>query len=155
MANVDNPNGFRALQTTSGSKPQVLSGYTKTGVTLNPGDAIIVDGTTGLIDIATSSSTAIYGVCQSKVTGETGVSKRVNFIPASRDVIFEGQCSGTLTQATIGDTCDIEGTTGIMEINEDSTTTNVVRIIGLSDRPGNDLGANARVKFTFVGSQWA
>lgn len=155
MANKDNPNGFRVLQTVSGTVPMVLSGLTVTGLSIKPGDAVIKDGSTGLLDIATASSTAIFGVCQSEVTGETGVSKKINYIPATEDVIWEGQCSGTLTQAMMGDTCDIEGTTGIMEINENATSTNVVRLIELSDRPDNAMGANARVKFKFTLNQFA
>lgn len=155
MANKDNPNGFRVLQTVSGTEPMVLSGLTVTGLTVAPGDALVKDASTGLLDIATASSTAIFGVCQSKVTGETGVSKKINYIPVTEDIIWEGQCSGTLTQAMSGDTCDIEGTTGIMEINENATSTNVVRIIEMSDRPDNAMGANARVKFKFTLNQFA
>lgn len=154
MANVDNPNGFRALQTVSGQKPMVLSGYTKVNVTLNPGDALIIDGSTGLLDIATAASTAVFGVCQSKVTGEAGVSKMINYIPASKDIIFEGQCSGTFAMTMVGTSVNIEGTTGVMEIDEDGSTTGVARIVGLSDAPGNAVGNNARVKFIWAKSSF-
>jgi len=155
MANKDNPHGFRALQTVSGTVPMVLKGLTTTGLTIAPGDAVIKDASTGFLTIATAASASIFGVCQSKVTGETGVSKEINYIPATEDVIWEGQCSGTLTQAMMGDTCDIEGTTGIMEVNENATSKNVVRLIELSDKPDNAMGANARVKFKFTLNQFA
>lgn len=155
MANRDKPNGFSAVQMLgagSGAFP-LETAYTDSNVTLNAGDAVTMlsDGT---IAIATSSSAAILGVCQTKVTGETGVRKKITYIPALPNVVFAGQCSGTFSPVNAGESVDIEGTTGIMEINEDAQSTGVARIIGLEKRIDNAAGANARVRFVWAKSQY-
>lgn len=153
MANKDLPNGFRAAMAGSGSPPPVFEAMTKANIALSPGDALIMLSN-GTVDIATASSTAIFGVCQSKVTAESGVSKKIRYIPALDDLIFEGQCSGTFTPVNVGESVDIEGTTGIMEINEDAQSVGCARIVGLAGGVDNAAGANARVFFTWTKSQW-
>ena len=153
MANKDLPNGFRAVMSGSGSPPPVFEVKTKANLALNPGDFIVMLSN-GTVDIATASSTAIFGLCQSKVTAESGVSKKIRYIPALDDLIYEGQCSGTFTPVNVGESVDIEGTTGIMEVNEDAQSTGVIRIVGLAKGVGNAAGANARVNFTITKSQW-
>ena len=153
MANVDNPNGFRAVKSLSGSFIPTFEYYTKTALALQPGDAVVLLST-GLVDIATAASASIFGVCQSKVTAETSVSKKVLVVPASRDLVFEGQCSGTFTPGNVGEAVDIEGATGVMEVNENAQSVGVVQLLGLSKAPNNAAGANARVYFTWKKSQW-
>lgn len=154
MANLDNPNGFRAEFTITGTRIPVLTEQTKVNVTLHIGDALIKDPATGLLDIALATSSAIYGFSVCDVVGEAGVSKDVSFVPATKDIVFSGQCSGTYSVALSGDDVDIEGTTGIMEINEDSSTYGVVHILGLDTTWGNAVGANARVYFLVGVSQF-
>lgn len=153
MANVDNPNGFRAVKSLSGSYIPTFEYMTKANLALQPGDAVVMLSN-GTVDIATSSSAAIFGVCQSKVTAESGVSKKVLVVPASRDLVFEGQCSGTFSPVNVGEAVDIEGTTGIMEINEDAQSVGCVQLLGLSKAVDNEAGANARAYFTWKKSQW-
>lgn len=152
MANVDNPNGFmyEGSKTGTGSAP-LIEVTTKSALTLAEGDAVIIL-TTGLIDIAASTSGQLYGVAAEPVTGATGVQKKVLVYPALRTAIFSGQTSGTMAQTDIGEAVDIEGTTGIMEVNENASTEGVIQIIGL--KPGSAVGANARVLFSILRSSY-
>ena len=63
----------------------------------------------------------------------------------SPDTEFVGQCSGDSVQTIVNTACDIEGTTGIMEVNEDATTEDVIWITGLL--PQDEVGTNGRVLF--------
>jgi hypothetical protein len=152
MANVDRPNGFNAIAPNGSTVPM----YTYTaanGVPMVPGDAVVL-GNDGKITIATAASTSIFGVCQSKVNGVAGTVETVKVIPAMRDLVFSGQCSGD-PAALIGRLCDIEGTTGIMELNAGADAVGVARIIGYEGNLGNEASANARVLFTWNLSQFA
>jgi hypothetical protein len=122
-------------------------------LSLNPGDAVILLST-GVIDIASATSAAILGVCQGKVTAEAGVQKKVLVVPALKNIVFSGQCSGTYSPVNAGESVDIEGTTGIMEIDENAQDIGVARIVGLEGGINNAVGANARVLFTWAKSQW-
>lgn len=152
MANKDTPNGFKAVMNLGGGAIPMLPGMTKANIALSPGDAVIMlsDGT---IDIALATSALILGVCQSKVTAESAVSKAITYVPALDNIVFSGQCSGTYTPVNAGELVDIEGATGVMEINEDAQSVNVARIIGLDQHVDNAAGANARVLFTWSKSQ--
>lgn len=153
MPNLDNPNGFRAVKSLSGSFIPTFEYMTQANLALQPGDAVILNSG-GTVNIAGAASPAIFGICQSRVTAESGVSKKVLIVPASRDLVFEGQCSGTFTPVNVGEAVDIEGTTGIMEINEDAQSVGVAQILGLAKGLDNAAGANARVLFTWKKSQW-
>ena len=152
MANKDYPNGFKAIAPAGTALP-LYTYNTKSNLSLSPGDAVILMST-GVVDIATASSAAILGVCQSKVTGETGVQKQVAVVPAYKDILFSGQCSGDYSPVNAGESVDIEGTTGIMEINENAQSAGVARIVGLEGGIDNAVGTNARVLFTWAKSQW-
>lgn len=145
MANVDNASGFVVANASGGPVP-IKYGTTKSNLTLTAGDLIIML-TTGLIDIAVAGSTAIHGLCVQSVTAVAATQKTVAYVPALETIEFEGQCSGTMAQTDIGEAVDIEGTTGIMEVNEDANSTAVIRITDLAKNTGNAVGANARVKF--------
>jgi hypothetical protein len=151
MANVDNPNGFFAVANLGGGAIPIWHGTTKSNLTLAAGDALIV-ATTGLIDIAGATSASILGVCTKAITGVTGTQKTVDFVPALPSIVFEGQCSGTAAQTDMYEKMDIEGTTGIMELNENSNSYNVAMPIGLVERPSNAIGANARLLFIWTNS---
>lgn len=152
MANVDRPNGFTAVAPDGLTLP-MYEFYTQSNLTLNPGDAVIMNSN-GTVNIASAASTAIFGVCQSKVTAIAATKQKVLVIPANPNIVFSGQCSGTYTPVNAGESVDIEGTTGIMEINEDAQSVGVARIIGLEGGINNAAGANARVLFTWNKSQW-
>lgn len=152
MANKDNPAGFKVHSCIFPSIP-TYQGILKSGVTVTATDNgadMLAFSTDGYLDIATATSTAIVGIAKFTLTGDG--TKILDYVPALPGILFEGQCSGTLTQTMLNTSHDIEGTTGIMEINEDAASTNVVLPLyiqknistGLAE---NALGANARVVF--------
>ena len=152
MANNDNPNGFLFRKNgQGGTTPLILRGIVATGQTIKKGDAIIL--ASGLIQIAVATSPLIYGFANESVTSSAAGAK-LGFIPAAPGYIFSGQCSGTATQAMLGTAVDIEGTTGIMEINENATTEKVLQLVGVDPDVENALGLNARMLFTVARSQY-
>lgn len=156
MANVDNPNGFRAIMP-AGTVLPMFEYLTKSNLTLAPGDAVYLL-TTGLVDImAAATNVGCLGVCQTKITAVAGVQQKILVVPAYKDLVFSGQCSGTMAQTDIGEKVDLEGGTGVMEVNEDSVvaTTACIQIVGLERGIDNEIGANARVLFTWAKSQWS
>lgn len=152
MANVDRPNGFTAIAPNGLTLP-MYEYYTQSNLSLSPGDAVIMNSN-GTLNIAGAASASIFGVCQSKVTAVAGTQKKVLVVPALPDIVFSGQCSGTYSPVNAGESVDIEGTTGIMEINEDAQSIGCARIVGLEGSINNAVGANARVLFTWNKSQW-
>lgn len=153
MANKDLPNGFRAVMTTGGHTPPVFAANTKSNLSVMPGDPLIMLSN-GTLDIATASSAKIFGVSQSKLTAVAATQQKCLYVPAAADIIFEGQCSGTFSPVNVGEAVDIEGSTGIFEINENAQSVGVATILGLAGGVDNAVGANARVYFTWTLSSW-
>lgn len=153
MANYDNPNGFRWVKSLVGgvNNPEILKMEAAGSQTIAVGDAVILSS--GYVAIAASNSGLIHGVAASPVTSSTQ-GDEILVIPATPWNVFEGQCSGTYAVTVRGTAVDIEGTTGIMEINEDATTEKVAQVIGELGDPNNSVGANTRVLFTFVRSSF-
>lgn len=158
MANKDNPSGFKVHSCIFPSIP-TYQGILKSGVTVtandNGADAVVL-GTDGYLDIATASSAAIAGIACYTLTGDG--TKVLDYYPALPGILFEGQTSGTSAQTDIGTAVDIEGTTGIMEINENAFSTGVVKPLWLQKNVGtngavNAFGANARLVFIWFKSQ--
>lgn len=149
MPNADKPNGFAPAYTLSGGPPAIVWLPVATTQTLAKGDAVTFSS--GQITIATSSSGTIAGVMSAPsvlATANTNVPVYV----ADSNTVFVGQCSGDSAIALIGTSVDIEGTTGIMEVNENATTEKVARVVGL--HPSDDIGTNGRVYFTWARSAW-
>jgi len=138
MANIDDPRGFRFYKTLSGAPP-TMDEVTLAG-TVAQGDTLV--DASGTATIGLSNSGQIFGVA-----AEAGVSGDVIlFYPITTDVCFKAQCSGTYTKAShLYAAVDIEGTTGIQEVNEDATTEKVFQIQGLVEDGTNAVGANAVV----------
>jgi hypothetical protein len=155
MANTDNPNGFRFAFSTDGHAPMMLKAVLKSAVALVPGDAVELT-TAGLLVCATATSSNIFGICQQKVTSSATTRQNILVIPAADNYVWEGQCSGTFAQSQLGLGVDIEGSTGIMEIDENATSTKMAMIVGLAKNQAGDnaLGANARVYFTWIKTSW-
>jgi len=151
MANIDKPAGFR-VASMPGSFP-IFTGMMVSNVSVSPGDAIVVT-TNGVLAVATASSAAILGVAQSKITAIAATQQSCMYVPALPTILFSGQCSGTYTPVAVGAAVDIEGTTGIMEINENAVAVGVARIVGLEGGINNANGANARVLFVWNKSQF-
>ena len=152
MANVDYPNGFRAVQPQGQTLP-MYTYLTKSNLSLHAGDAVqMLSG--GTIDLAGAADETVLGVCQNNITAIAATQQKVLVVPALPSIVFSGQCSGTYTPVNAGESVDIEGTTGIQEINENAQATGVARIVGLELTEGNAVGANARVLFTWAKSQF-
>lgn len=141
MANLDNPNGFSAISGFEESTHEWTVNSAGTA-TIKKGDAVIISQ--GYACIAASSSGSLLGIAAGPSDETTSAQGKV-LVHDDYRTIFEGQVSGTATLAMRGKVCDIEGTTGIMEINEDATTESVVQIIAFT--PGTEIGANSRVQF--------
>ena len=142
MANRDNPHGFIAEYTLSGGAIPVFQGAMAASLTLHKGDTLIYSS--GYLTIGLAASTGIVGVCMEDQVSGAGEHPIISYIPVTPDVIFSAQCSGTPTQAMIGTLVDLEGGTGVQEINEDSTAGgSVVRLLGV--KPNSTLGANAEM----------
>jgi len=150
MANKDIPNGFKPI----GRYAQQTLWPATASQTIVAGDMVFLDSA-GRVSIATTSTAAVMGVAASSVVSSTaGDDIYVYDNPLQR---FSGQCSGDgaladpYTCFTSGSCFDIEGTTGIMEINEDATTYDIVKVVGVGYDPltGNssEVGTNQRKIF--------
>ncbi len=144
FANQDNPNGFRPF-----GKAQAVNYQVAASQTIKVGDAVTLN-TSGYVIIATATSARILGVAASAVTSSSvGDGIAVYDDPSQ---VFIGQCSGTISRTDVDDTpllCDIEGTTGIMEVDENAASYRVVQVFAIV--PGETWGsANARVFFRFA-----
>jgi hypothetical protein len=150
MANVDRPNGARVVP--FGRTIPTVRRQLKIGVSVVPGDWLIMLSN-GTVDIALSTSAALYGVAQTPVVGSAAL-EDIDLVPALKDLVFEMQCSGTYSPVNAGEVCDIEGATGVMEANENAQSTGVLQIVGLANEIDNAAGANARILVTVAKSQW-
>ena len=153
MANTDNPNGFVALNASGGSvQPKIVAYKTAASQTIAAGDWVILNAD-GDVNIALSNSAALLGVAVGAVT-TTASDEQTEILVyvADKNTIFEGQCSGTYSAALRGDFVDIEGATGIMEVNEDAGSTKVIQLI--NENTSDEIGANTRVRVQVVLSQY-
>lgn len=154
MANRDNPNGFQfvKINNSNAGSPVIKTLDVGASTTIAIGDAVIY--TSGLAAIALSNSPWIAGVAIEAVATGAGETGTIQIIPAYSDYVFRGQCSGTYAVSINGTNVDIEGATGIMEINENGTTEEVVHVIEISDVQSNAVGVNSKVDFSFVRSAY-
>ena len=148
MANTDLPNGFKAVDFIYRPKLWPVAG----SAAIAKGDIVVIDSN-GRIALATTSSTQVVGVAASSVaaTAAAGDSIWVYDNPAQH---FEAQCSGNgaladpYTTRSSAACFDMEGTTGIMEIDENDNTTDLIKILGVGKDPitGQEsaVGANQR-----------
>lgn len=150
MANNDNPNGFTCLDAISG-EPTIKPGTLATSQTITKGDALIKSS--GQLQIALSNSGLIEGVAAETKTTTTATATLL-YYPADHNNRFEAQCSGTFAESLIGSVVDIEGGTGVMEVNENATTEQVFQIQGWVKDGTNVVGANTRVFGDFVRSSY-
>ena len=147
MANVDNTHGFVYEMNLYGGPAPVWQGKLKSNITVAIGDALYNDGS-GYVTIATSSTSNILGVCLEAISS-TGSHPDIDFVPALDGIVFSAQCSSgsTPSQGLVWTNVDIEGTTGIMEINEDSSTYDTVRLLGFRD--DSSIGNYAQMMLMF------
>ncbi len=157
MANPDKPNGFSLVKSVYGEHARMKFPVAASQV-IAAGDAVILSS--GLVQIALSNSGAILGVAHHPITtggSPTRADDQLLVDLALPGNIFEGQVSGSTVATTLGSECDIEGATGVMELNEDASVEDVCQIVRLlSDyRAELELGANDRVQFVFKRSQFS
>jgi hypothetical protein len=148
MANADTPNGASLYRRDLPSIP-TKSEILKSGVTIAKNDFLII-GTDGFLTIAVAGSPDLYGVANYAATGD-GTTKII-YTPCLPGLTWEMQCSGTGAQTTIGQAVDLEGTTGIMEINEDAVSTKVLKVI--EKHPDSAYGTNTRFIVAVNKSGW-
>lgn len=132
MANPDNPSGFRVVGNARTGTYLVAAGNT-----ISEGDFVGLDSD-GKAVLASATSADLLGVACYDATD--GQSIAVYDDPETE---YVGQCSGGFARNMIGTECDIEGTTGIMEVNEDAHAKNTIRILGFV--PSSEIGANTEV----------
>lgn len=150
MANINNPNGFTFNSMLSG-QPTIKTGVLADSQTIAKGDALVISS--GQLGIGLSNSPALYGVAaEAKVTD--GAVADILFYPATKDTLFEAQCSGTFAESMVGADVDIEGATGVMQVNENATTEQVFHIVDYIRTDENAIGANTRVIGFFTRSQY-
>jgi predicted RecA/RadA family phage recombinase len=155
MANPDTPNGFTLVRSDYG-QAVVVHYPVAASQTIAKGDAVILSS--GLVNIAVATSGALLGVAAASITTGASVT-RDDTVPvwvALPGHVFEGQCSGSTVASTLGSECDIEGATGVMEVNENASVEDVLQIVRLRSDYDIDLalGANDRVEFVIKRSQY-
>jgi len=110
--------------------------------TLAAGDAVIL--TSNLVDVALDSSAALLGVIARDCSGLAAST----MVPVwdDPDTVFIGTANADSSGVGAGDEVDLVGTTGIMQIDEDASSTDVFKLIAAlpDDAPAT---ANCRWKF--------
>ena len=142
MANYDNPDGFAPVGVAYGTNEYTAS------ATIAKGDALaIVSGE--VLPYAIATHDLIVGVA-----AEAAAANETLLVWDDPRQEFQGQCSGTYAATMNGERLDIEGTTGIMEVNENATVKTLVALINHYPIPGSeDIGANSRVRFKIAKHQ--
>lgn len=146
MANIDSAHGF-VVETSfdSGSGIPTWYGDVKAGQTFVVGDPLAASS--GYVRIATAGDCIVGVAAQNCSSLSAGTN--VKFVPALPNIVFSAQTSGEMAQGYIYSLCDIEGTTGIFEVNNDSNTYGTVRIIGKKDVGNTSLGTWCEVLVVF------
>ena len=152
MANKDLANGFSVADGVPYYAPTKWP--LTASQTLEKKDMVILDSA-GRISIATYSSASVCGVAYTPCTSSSAGDDVWVFDNPHQQ--FEGQCSGSgllampYTCNTSTSCYDIEGTTKIMEVNEDSSTYDIIKVVQFGTDPASGarsaVGANQRVVF--------
>jgi hypothetical protein len=118
---------------------------------------MVIINSAGRVTIAAANTAApLYlGVAESAVTTSSAADDEI-LVYDNPLQIFQGQCSGNgalvdpYTTSSYANGFDIEGTTGIMEIDENATSIGVIKIVGVGKEPNGDasaVGANQKKLF--------
>lgn len=151
MANTDNPNGLRFAYSEAGHG-EFISGTLESGQTAYKGDILVMDTTSGKLNVGTATSRHIYGISAADVDASSA-DVDIEFYPAVPWYVFDVQCSGTYAITKRGQAFDLETAgSGTFEVNEDSYSNPLVKIIGEVD--GTEIGANSRVLVKIARSQF-
>ena len=153
MANIANSNGFRPVVALAGQGFVAFSGLARSNSLISTGDALYASA--GYIRPTSAATTdkMILGVAITPITAS--VTRRVSMLyyPAVDWIVYEGQASGTFTQAKVYTCCDVEGSSrGKQEVNEDGATNKQMMIVGYN--PNTSIGAYSRVWFIWARSKF-
>ena len=152
MANTDNPNGFNFVKSLAGHA-ELVQGLVAVSTKITKGDAVIEDATSaGYVDVAATDSDLLLGIAAESVSTTASTTDTVLFYPGIPTNIFEAQTDGTFAQTQMYHECDIIGSTGIFEINEDDSTEGVCYIVGKD--PNSEIGDNTRVHVSIIRSSY-
>jgi len=151
MANLDSPCGFEPYNH-EGDSSAPMHWYkhsSSDAAKITKGDAVRKDpGNAGYIKAASATVGSLLGVAGAAAATASNADVPVYDSP---DTVFTGQCSGDSAQALVHKQCDIEGASGVMEVNEDATTETVITVTGV--HPSDELGTNGRVLFKITRHQ--
>lgn len=144
MANTDNAFGFTPFRMIGSPPPFPMEQFAVgTNVKITAGDAIYVSS--GEAAVCTAATAKVLGIAAE--AHSSGAAGTILYYPAMQNIIFIGQASGNATSGYLGAECDLEGSSGSQEVNENLSTADVIRIIG--KHPNDDWGTNARLQVIF------
>lgn len=144
MSNTDNAYGFEFYRTLGSTPVPALEEIAVgTNTAIAAGDAIYASS--GKAEVCTAATAKVLGVSVEEHT--SGAVGSVLYYPALPHVVFLAQASGNATSGYLGEECDLEGSSGSQEVNEDASSEDVIRIIG--KYPVDDWGTNARLQVVF------
>lgn len=175
MANVDSPNGFTPVRHLTGGliRMEEMPIAKETAAAIFSGD-VVEALSTGYIKVGTATSagaaTGVFAGC--KYTNPQGQivyspywpaaqatladADAVGYVYSDPNIVFQAQCSGTGAFADNGALVDLEATAGststgrsAQEVNENASTIDQFRQIGLYNIVGNAWGLNARIEVVF------
>lgn len=156
MSNKDLPNGFTPVFDENYYAPHRWGATASQTIAI--GDVVYITSA-GRVSIAVENSTAscFLGVAASAVTSATADDPI--YVWDNPFQTFEGQCSGSgaltdpYTTNSADAAFDLDGTTGIMEIDENASSQNVFKVVGVGKDPVTGLdsavGANQRLRVRF------
>jgi hypothetical protein len=151
MANVDSAHGFIVEGSfVPGAGIPFWKGRVKAGQTFTIGDPVRFSS--GQLRICTAAD-IVAGVAAEACASLTEGTE-VLFVPALPHIFFSAQTSGDYSNGLLFALVDMEGTTGIFEVNEDANTNKTLRIIGRKDVGNTSSGNWCEVLVTFAESQW-
>ena len=141
MANYDDPNGFTHV-----GGPSTMNEYTSSAA-IAVGDLLSI-ASGKVLPYVEGDGTPFVSAIGVAATSASATDEAV-LVYDDPTSIFRVQTSGTYTATTDdGTVCDVEGTTGIMEANEDAAANETLVILGQDVVKGaeDDGAANARIR---------
>jgi hypothetical protein len=176
MANVDAPNGFTPVRHLTGGtiRMEEMPIADQETAAIFSGDMVELQaGGTIKVGTATSAGAAcgVFAGCSFTDTAGNkvfskywpagqatlGAADAIGYVYSDPQIVFAAQTSGTAAQTENGALLDLEATAGNtatgrsnQEINEDASTIDQFRQLGLVKKPDNAWGANAEIEVVFA-----
>lgn len=153
MANIDNPHGFVATRNLYDGAIPMWKGEIKASQTIAIGD--VLTSSSGYLRIIGTVTEVPIGIATEAAASPT-VGTTFKYIPTLPGIVFTAQCEATMTQALIGTLVDLQtAATGAGEVNENASTNDTMRIIGISKLRNTSIGTNTDVEVVFNKTMWA